>query len=99
MAVMLCVPTGKEDQTRVAVPLPSRGIGMPRFVVPPLNCTLPVGMREDCAVTAAWKVSDWPKLEGLLPAVRARLVSVPKGATRKTYAAIAPGMGLLWPPV
>ena len=51
----------------VACPLPSRA-GLPRFVVPSRNATVPVAMPDPgaAAVTVAVNVTGCPKTEGLL---------------------------------
>ena len=51
----------------MACPVPS-SVPVPNVVVPSLNVTVPEGMPEpgDTAATAAVKVTDWPKTEGLV---------------------------------
>jgi hypothetical protein len=57
-----CVATVRVEVLTFAVP-PAR-VTVPRLALPFLNVTVPVGVPPEADVTAAVKVTFWPKLEG-----------------------------------
>ena len=68
-AVIECVATVSEVVVNVATPEPLSVWAEPRGEPPSMNWTLPVGVAElpdEALLTAAVKVTDWPKNEGLL---------------------------------
>ena len=56
--------TDSLDVLNVATPLPSN-LAAPSVIVPSLKVTIPVGVALD-EVTIAVKVTDWPKVDGLI---------------------------------
>ena len=64
---MLCWPTAKDEVLNVADPLLT-ATGAPRFVVPSLNCRVPVGVPAPGATaeTVAVKRTVWRNIDGFV---------------------------------
>src|ERR1700687_5638017 len=62
---MACAPTDNVEITHVVAPATSGRLTQPTMFTPPSwNVTVPVGVGPT-PVTAAVKVTDWPKTDGL----------------------------------
>jgi hypothetical protein len=79
-AVMLSVPSGREDVFSVATPLLFR-FPLPKDVVPLENVTVPLGVPLD-AFTVAVSVSVWPTVRLVAEAVMEVVVAMPATVTR-----------------
>jgi hypothetical protein len=75
-AVMVCVPTDKDDQIKGALPL-DKTTALPMLIPSTLNCTDPVGVPDPggTALTVALNVTICPTTDGLGNAVRVVVVS------------------------
>ena len=62
-AVIVWVPTDRDEVLVLAMPLPSNATAEPKLDPPSLNCTVPAGVPPE-DVTVAVKVTDWPETDG-----------------------------------
>jgi hypothetical protein len=68
-AVMLWLPTAKEDVPKIAIP--ELSVAVPSWVAPSLKITTPVGISEEgpAGITGAVKLTCWPNTEGFAEAL------------------------------